>query len=43
MENRLAEMEEREQRCYNEEIANLRRDIEEKTLRESIAKEAYIM
>ena len=36
-------MEEREKRCYDEEIANLRRDIEEKTMRESIAKVAYIM
>ena len=42
-ENRLAKIEEREQRCYSEEIANLRREMEEKALIESIAKVAYII
>lgn len=41
MEARLVEME-REQRRYSKEIANLRRDIEEKVLRESIAKVTYM-
>ena len=36
MENRLAKIEEREKRCYSEEIANLRRDMEEKHCKGSI-------